>query len=65
MVQQDGKFVVYQGASPEDKHDALWSTSVSDSAAVHGATGIMLGFSHAYQDTPVYAESSPQRTTDF
>jgi Clostridium epsilon toxin ETX/Bacillus mosquitocidal toxin MTX2 len=56
MIQPDGKFVVHRGANPEDKLDALWSTSVDDSAAVHGASYIMLGFSHPpYQDNPVYA----------
>jgi hypothetical protein len=44
VVQQDGKFVVHRGVSPQDKQDALWSTSVDDPAAVQGARQIMLTF---------------------
>jgi hypothetical protein len=56
MVQQDGQFVVYRGTSPEDKHGALWSTGVGDTAPVHGARDIMLSFGHPPRvDNPVYA----------
>jgi len=56
MVQQDGKFVVYRGESPEDKQDALWSTSVNDPTAVQGARTIMLTFmGNNARGYPVYA----------
>ena len=26
ILQEDGRFVVYRGAGPEDRHDALWAS---------------------------------------
>jgi hypothetical protein len=66
MVEHDGKFVVYRGASPEDKHDVLWSTSVSNPAVVQGARDIMLSFGHKeYVASPVYARVVAQKDSRF
>jgi hypothetical protein len=52
ILQEDGRFVVYRGAGPEDRHDALWATREADKFfrrshvnigfiddAIEGATG--------------------------
>ena len=55
MIGDDGKFVVYKGAGPEDKHDKLWATSVGDPGE-KGSGMISLSFmGNNAKDYPVYA----------
>jgi len=62
ILEGDGKFVIYRGGSPEDRHDALWSTSVSDSKLAKSAQQIFVSFSHdAYVDNPVYIRTVARR----